>query len=113
LKTVCAIAPPIIAAAMLSRKRQQKTREQHEAALPVVRQDARQRIRNMTVLEVLREQRESEQQQQQVDQDHPLMNQVGAKAAPASAALKWREKNLVKRNHQRAAGTNRECVLMK
>ena len=55
---------PIIAAAMLSRNAEStKTmHQQREAAFPVVRQDARQRERQVALLEVLGQEREAEEQ---------------------------------------------------
>ena len=61
--------------------------EQHERALPVARQEPGQQRRHLAVLEMLRQQRETEQQAQAIGEDDPLMGQVGEQARDAVARL--------------------------
>ena len=68
--------------------------EQHERALPVARQEPGQQRRHLAVLEMLRQQRETEQQAQAIGEDDPLMGQVGEQARDAVARLEPGEGSL-------------------
>jgi hypothetical protein len=86
--------------------------QQHEAALPVVGQEPRQHRRHLALLEQVGQQREAEQQQQQVRQDHPLMPQVQHEAAESGAALERRQHDLVQANQYRAAERDAQGVVV-
>jgi hypothetical protein len=81
--------------------------QQHDAALPVVRQQCRHRIRNPALLEMPGQQRESHQQQEQVAERDPLMRHVVAEAAEACAVLEAGEDELVDDDDGKA----RQCDL--
>ena len=69
--------------------------QQHHAALPVVRQQCRHRIRNPALLEMPGQQRKPHQQQEQVAERDPLMRHVVAEAAEAGAVFEAGEDELV------------------
>ena len=102
-KTVCAIAPPIIAAAMLSRKLEPTNTSTSSRKAPfqssgkVGRQDRG----HLALLEQVGQQGEAEEEQQQVHQDHPLVLQVQAEAGQAGAGLERRPQHFVKRDDDR------------
>ena len=58
------------------RRQHEDHHQQHERALPVVGQQLRQPRRNAAGLEMLRQQREAEQQAQQVGEQHPFVAEV-------------------------------------
>ena len=93
--------PPISAAAMLSRKLDSTNTsdQQHDAALPVVRQQRRHLIRNPALLEMAGQQRKSHQQQEQIGQRDPLMRHVVAEAAEAGAVFEAGEDEFVDDDH--------------
>ena len=69
---------------VVEERRQHEHRgEQHEAALPVVGQPARQHRRHLAVLEGPGQQGEAEQQEQQVGQRHPLVLEMNGEAGQA------------------------------
>ena len=109
------MAPPIIAAAMLSRNdgQHEHDRQQHEAALPVVGQESRQHGGHAAVLEVLGEQREAQQQAEEVRQDHPLVAEVSPmNPLKPRAGLKRREEQLVQRDHGEPGERDLQRVVM-
>ena len=70
-------------------------REQHEPALPSVRQERRHFVGDAAVLEMARQDREAHQQQEQVREDHRLVLHVQREAGEASAELEAGEDELV------------------
>ena len=72
---------------MLSRKLDSTTDDdqQHEAALPVVGQEARHLVGHPALLEMARQQRKAHQQQEQVGEDHPFVRHVQREAGEARA----------------------------
>src|SRR6185369_1178273 len=76
--------------------------QQHEAALPVVGQPVRQYRGNLAPLEVVRKQCETEQQAEQIGEDHPLMQQVQAEPGEARALLEAGETELVEDDRRKA-----------
>ena len=103
------------AAAMLSRKRRQNENhyQQHERALPVVRQEARQHCGHLAFLEMLRQQREAEQQAEQVGEDHPLVQHVQPEAAQSRAGLESGKTKFVERDHGQAGERHLQRVVVK
>ncbi len=87
LKTVCAIAPPIMRGGDVVEERRQHEdhHQQDERALPVVRQVIGQQLRDFALLEVVGEQREAHQQAEEVDDDDPLVVEVASEAGEAGA----------------------------
>ena len=104
-KTCRAMRPPIIAAAMLSRKLESTNTsdEQDEAALPVVGQEARQDRRRAAVLEMLGEEREADQQPEEVGERHPFVADMRREPGKAGTLLEVGEEELVERDHARPA----------
>ena len=95
--TVCAIAPPISAAAMLSRKEDSTNTMTSSTKAPFHSRGRifRQHRRHLAVLEMLRQQRETEQQAQQVGEDDPFVLQVLDETRDAGARLEPGECELV------------------
>ena len=92
-----AMVPPMSAAAMLSRN-DDSTNTMTSSMKPPFQSSGRilrQHLRHLAVLEVVREQREAEQQAEQVGEDHPLVRHVGRQAAEAGARLEAGEDELV------------------
>ena len=108
------MVPPISAAAMLSRKEDSTNtmHEQHEAALPVVRQEVRQHLGHVAALEMVREQREAEQQAEQVGEDDPLVRQVRREPAEARAGLEPGEAELVDDDGREAGQRDLQRVMV-
>ncbi len=81
---------------VVEERRQHEHHDEHdERAFPVVRQEARQHRGHMRLLEVARQQRESEQQTQQVGENHPLLRQMHKEPRNAAASPETREPELV------------------
>ena len=80
--------------------------QQHEAALPVVRQVARQHRRHLACLEVVGKQREAEQQAEKVGENHPLVQHVQRKTFHPRAGFESRKGELVE--HDRAEADERD-----
>ena len=72
--------------------------EQHEAALPVVGQEARHLVGDLAFLEVAREQGKAHEQEEQVGEDHGLVRHVLDEARQAGAVLEARKAQLVERD---------------
>ena len=69
------------------RRQHENHGEQHESALPVVGQEFRQHCRHMAFLEVPRQQRKADEQEEEVAQNDPLVRQVGGETIePGSRA---------------------------
>jgi hypothetical protein len=86
--------------------------QQHEPTLPVVGQESRQDRRNAAFLEMVGEERESEQQQQQVAQDHPLVDQVHPQPRQARTGLEPGEAELVEDDDCQARQRDAEGVVV-
>ena len=86
--------------------------EQHNAALPVVRQQCRHLVRNPAFLEMARQQREAHQKKEQIAQSDPLMPQVVAETAEAGAVFESGEDQLVKHDGAETGQGNGQCVMM-
>ena len=114
LKTCRAIAPPISAAAMLSRKRREHEDDgkQRKAALPAVRQERRHLVRDAAVLEMPRQQRKAHQQQKQVRQNHRLVLHVQAEAGEPGAGLETGEDQLVEHDRGKARQRDLQRLVM-
>src|SRR6185436_13361546 len=82
--------------------------QKHEAALPVVGQYARKLQRHVTFLEVLRQQREAEEEEQQVGEDHPLVGHVSHESLEPGPRLEARERELVEEDHREAGECHRQ-----
>ncbi len=87
-------------------------KEQHEPALPVIRQPARKEVRNARLLEVLGQDGESQQQPEKVDQDGGLVSEVMCEAAEAHLTTEVSENDLVgcDRRHPDDREVERELV---
>ena len=93
----CAIAPPIIAAAMLSRN-DDSTKIMMSRTKPPFQSSGRKRgstDRHAALLEVPRQEREAHEQQEQVREDHPLVLQMGDEPGDAGTFLEPGEHDLV------------------
>ena len=71
--------------------------EQHERALPVGGQEARQHQRHAALLEMPRQEREAHEQQEEVGEDHPLVREVAQQPADARAFLESGERRSCRR----------------
>ncbi len=87
--------------------------EQHDAALPVVRQQRRHLIRNAAFLEMPGQQRKPHQQQEQIAERDPFMRHVVAEAADASAVFEPGEDQLVDHDCAEPGQRDGEGVMMK
>jgi hypothetical protein len=86
---------------VIEEARQHENHDQEdEAALPVARQEARENGRYATCLEVLRQEREAQQQAEQVGEQHPFMGEMRDEARGAGALRKGGEQDLEQRNHR-------------
>ena len=111
----CAIAPPISAAAMLSRN-DDSTNTITSSTKPPCQSAGRKRgstSGHAALLEVPRQQRESHQQQEQVGEDHPLVPQV-QRASPAmpGPSLKPVNSELVSRDDGEAGQRDLQRVVV-
>ena len=84
--------------------------QQHEPALPVVGQEARQDRGNAALFEMIGNQRKTKQQQKQVGEDDPLMRQMGGEAREPVAGLESGEPELVQRDDCEAAERHAQRV---
>ncbi|MBI4754539.1 MAG: hypothetical protein HY778_03770 [Betaproteobacteria bacterium] len=78
-------------------------RQQHEGALPVVGQEARQRLGHAAVLEMPQQQGEAQRQPEQVGAHHPFVGHVGRQAGKARAEPETRKHQLAGGNGGQAA----------
>jgi hypothetical protein len=67
----------------------------------------------MAVLEVLREQREAEQESEQVREDHPLVRQVAHEPVDTGAFAKAGERELVRNDDEEPDQRDLQRVVMK
>src|SRR6185295_6482695 len=81
-------------------------------AFPSRRQESRQHDGDAALLEMPRQQRESDQQQQQVDQSDPLMMQMVDQAACAGDGREASEEQLVPDDHAEANKRYSERVMV-
>ena len=86
--------------------------QQHETALPVVREKARQHLGHMTVFEVPGQYRETEQQAEQIGNDHPFMRQVAGQPVQAGDTVKPGEAELVQDDGGKAGQRDLERVVV-
>ena len=86
--------------------------EQHDAALPVVRQQRRHLVRNPAFLEMPRQQRKPHQKQEQIAQSDPLMRHVVAEAGEARAVLETGEDQFVDDDRGKAGKRDLKRLVM-
>ena len=86
--------------------------EQHDAALPVVRQQRRHLIRNPALLEMPGQQRKPHQQQEQIGERDPLMRHVVAEAGQARTVLEAGEDQFVDDDRGKAGERDLKRLVM-
>ncbi len=86
--------------------------EQHEAALPVVRQQVRQRLGDAALLEVIGQQRKAHQQAEQVREGDPFVAEVRTETRQPGTGLEPGKQPLVCRDRRRADEGDLERVMM-
>ena len=86
--------------------------EQHDAALPVVRQQRRHLIRNPALLEMPGQQRKPHQQQEQIGERDPLMRHVVAEAGQARTVLEAGEDQFVDDDRGKAGQRDLKRLVM-
>ena len=112
--TPAAMVPPISAAAMLSRK-DESTKTITSSMKPPFQSSGRivrQHLGHLAALEVVREQREAEQQAEQVGEDHPLVRHVQRQAAKSRSGLEAGEAELVDDDHAKPDERHLQDVAM-
>ena len=88
--------------------------QQHEPALPVVRQERRQHVRDVALLEMARQQRKADQQQEQVGQDHPFVLHAAAPGrAKPGPVFESGEEQLVDGDGRKPGQRDLQRVVMK
>ena len=86
--------------------------EQRETTLPIVRQESWHFFRNLALLKVTRQQRETHQKQEQVREDHPFVLHVQPEAREANPELKSGEGELVCGDGRKPSQSDCKCLLM-
>ena len=88
---------------VVEKARQHEHHDEHrEAAPPVVGQKSRQKDRHPAFLEMAREQREADDEQEQVDEQDPLAREMRGERAGSAVAVERREQELVDRDRRQA-----------
>jgi hypothetical protein len=99
---------------MLSRKpdKDEDDHQQHEGAQPAFGQQPGQHLRHPAVLEMPRQQGETDQQAEQVGEQHPLVGHVHAEAGEAGAGLEAGEHDLVGGDRHQAGQRHLQYVVV-
>ena len=87
-------------------------REQHEPALPAIRQECRHLVGDAALLEMAREDREAHQQQEQIGQDHGLVLHVQGETGEPRAGLEAGERQLVDDDRRKPGQRNLQGLVM-
>ena len=87
-------------------------REQCERAGPVVGKPGREFLRQAALLEMRGEQREADEQEEQVDEDHRLVREVGRESVDAGPCREAGDQPLVRDDGHEAGGRDRQRPAM-
>src|SRR6266480_6221345 len=90
--------------------KQPRYRQQHEAALPIVRKKFWEHNRHVTLFKMTRQQRKTHQQAKQIDQDHPFVLDVSDETHNAIASLKTGERDFIDRDRHQATESNAQGI---
>ena len=86
--------------------------QQHEAALPVIRQEARQHVWRMAVVKMRGEQGDSDEQAEQVREHHPFVTEMDQQSTYARTGRKAGEREFIGDDRTQPRERDRQRVVM-